>query len=81
MTITAKFDGTCKKCGNRILAGALINWEKGSGASHVECPADAPAKPKTANSFMRCCRCGQTGHTGGYPFSTNPGSGLCDDCH
>ena len=29
---------------------------------------------------MRCRECGQTGYTGEYPFSTNPSSGLCDDC-
>ena len=28
-----------------------------------------------------CCKsCGQAGHAGAYPFSTLPGSGLCDDC-
>lgn len=30
--------------------------------------------------FMRCRRCGQTGYTGEYPFSTYPDSGRCDDC-
>lgn len=29
----------------------------------------------------RCRRCGTVGREGGYPFSTNPASGLCDDCH
>lgn len=30
--------------------------------------------------FLRCRSCGQSGHTGGYPFSTLPSSGRCDDC-
>ncbi len=30
--------------------------------------------------FLRCRECGQTGYTGEYPFSTAPGTGLCDDC-
>lgn len=30
--------------------------------------------------YMVCRRCGQDGYTRGYPFSTNPSSGLCDDC-
>jgi hypothetical protein len=38
-----------------------------------------PAMPKS-RKFMTCKHCRQTGYTGGYPFSTNPGSGLCDDC-
>lgn len=38
MTITAKFNGKCRKCGGNISAGETIEWEKGIGASHVECP-------------------------------------------
>lgn len=30
--------------------------------------------------FMKCRRCGQTGYTGEYPFSTYPAGGVCDDC-
>lgn len=37
-------------------------------------------RPKSTRPIMRCKSCGQTGHRGAYPFSTNPGSGLCDDC-
>ena len=29
---------------------------------------------------MHCQACGQIGSAGDYPFSTNPRSGLCDDC-
>jgi hypothetical protein len=42
-TITAKFSGTCKRCGGAFPAGAKINWEKGAGSTHVACPtAGAP---------------------------------------
>jgi hypothetical protein len=37
-------------------------------------------RPPINRKFMRCKSCGQTGYTGGYPFSTNPSSGNCDDC-
>lgn len=38
MVITAKFPGKCMKCGRQISVGSKIEWSKGSGASHVECP-------------------------------------------
>lgn len=41
MTITAKFAGTCRKCGGRIEVGDKIEWEKGKGAQHVRCKAKA----------------------------------------
>lgn len=84
MTITAKFPGTCKKCNNPISAGIQIEWSKGSGAQHVTCPEQTAqaAKPvSNAPKFMRCRSCGQIGYTRQYPFSTNPGSGHCDDCN
>ncbi len=31
-------------------------------------------------SQIRCRSCDQQGRAGNYPFSTLPGSGLCDDC-
>jgi hypothetical protein len=31
-------------------------------------------------AVLTCRNCGQTGRAGNYPFSTNPGSGYCDDC-
>jgi hypothetical protein len=36
--------------------------------------------PKPRREVMRCRRCRQVGEVGGYPFSTCPDSGLCDDC-
>jgi len=41
MTITAKYPGRCKKCGGQINVGDKIEWERGKGAEHVECPAHA----------------------------------------
>jgi hypothetical protein len=178
MTITARYSGKCSKCGGRINAGETIEWEKGSGASHVTCPEHKTETLKTVSvpaelthieymvgcgstgalyrecgdrtdEFLnraadrnkitidevrarllsgksvdfdyvmdsgpydirdgaiveamarnarivadekraeynkthkryRCRECGATGYAGQYPFSTNPGSGLCDDCH
>lgn len=40
--------------------------------------SDTPAT--SGPRYLRCRSCGQSGHTGGYPFSTLPGSGRCDDC-
>lgn len=40
----------------------------------------APRREST-RPRIRCKSCGQTGYSGSYPFSTNPGSGLCDDCN
>ncbi len=37
-------------------------------------------KPPKDRQYMRCRACGQGGYVGDYPFSTNPSSGLCDDC-
>ncbi len=37
--------------------------------------------PKPKNRLLRCRKCGQTGEAGRYPFSTNPSSGICDDCY
>ena len=178
MTITAKYNGKCVKCGGTINAGETVEWEKGRGVFHVTCPehktepASAVSIPTeltriqymTGYGFMgacyadckdradeflnraaqynkitvgevkirllagksvdydyvmdsgaydirdgaiveamaanarkiadqkraeynsthkryRCRSCGDTGYGGQYPFSTNPSSGLCDDCH
>lgn len=34
-----------------------------------------------ADASLTCRRCHTTGAARQYPFSTNPGSGFCDDCH
>lgn len=39
MTIQAKFPGRCKRCGGGIAVGESVEWERGKGATHIECPA------------------------------------------
>ena len=36
--------------------------------------------PRPTGRVMRCRECHEVGEVGEYPFSTNPSSGLCDDC-
>ncbi len=38
------------------------------------------ANATSPSGRLTCRDCGQTGKRGDYPFSTLPGSGLCDDC-
>jgi hypothetical protein len=38
MTITAKFPGTCRRCGGKITVGEKIEWSREDGARHLECP-------------------------------------------
>jgi hypothetical protein len=42
MTITAKFESRCPKCGELIIPGSKVNWERGRPASHVACPEITP---------------------------------------
>lgn len=42
MTITSKFDGTCKRCGGSIKAGARVEWSRGYGVTHLS-PTDCEA--------------------------------------
>jgi hypothetical protein len=63
MTITAKYPGKCKKCGGRINVGDKIEWTKGEGAAHVECPANPePYRPEPRKMVSRfdstCVECG-----------------------
>ena len=39
------------------------------------------AEDADTGTSLSCRRCHTTGMAGQYPFSTNPGSGLCDDCN
>ena len=43
MSITAKYPGKCTKCGGHIAAGEKIDWDRGRGASHCNCPEHKPA--------------------------------------
>ncbi len=51
MTIMAKYEGTCTKCGGKIRVGDEINWEKGRGASHVTCPEKTTPIPPDPNAI------------------------------
>jgi len=41
----------------------------------------ASVSTKSVRREMTCRRCHQSGYRGEYPFSTDPSSGLCDDCY
>jgi len=64
MTIIAKYPGTCRKCGRQINVGDRIDWQKGRGASHIECPAQknaaTDAGPIKIQSSRREYRVGST---------------------
>ena len=68
MTITAKYSGTCRKCGGHFEAGTPINWVKDQGSEHVTCPAQPAAAPiisrsssaRPAAQTKRCWECGGT---------------------
>lgn len=38
MTIISRFAGTCTVCRARFAAGTQIEWTKGAGARHIQCP-------------------------------------------
>lgn len=47
MTLTARYNGQCSKCGGRIEAGEQIEWDKASRkTSHTSCPS----KPQKLSS-------------------------------
>jgi hypothetical protein len=51
MTITARYDGRCAKCGGTVAAGEKIKWDKATRRTeHVECSAQttAPETPAPA---------------------------------
>jgi hypothetical protein len=41
MTITAKYPGTCSRCGGKITPGQKIEWQRGGASYHTVCPAEA----------------------------------------
>lgn len=38
MLIENKFSSKCRNCKQRIDIGETVDWVKGKGISHVECP-------------------------------------------
>ena len=66
MTIQAKFQGTCTKCGQRFAAGTRIEWQRGAGSAHVTCPGQP-----TPVAFR------SAGFRGAASHGSNP---TCFDC-
>ena len=40
MTMTAKYNGTCRTCGKSITKGEKIEWTKDGGAKHISCASN-----------------------------------------
>jgi len=78
MTITAKFQGTCKKCGGKIAAGEQIEWSKGQGSQHITCPAvsasNGPAKAAPTPADPNAIKISQGSGYGGREY--HPGQVL-----
>lgn len=55
MTITARYDSRCARCGGGIHIGEKIEWTKGTPATHTACP-----KAKTATPAHRAPAARQT---------------------
>lgn len=53
MTMSAKYAGKCRKCGGAINPGDQIDWERGRGAAHINCPESNPqADPGQSQSDL-----------------------------
>ena len=61
MTLTAKYDGKCSQCGRKITAGEKIEWEKGRGAKHTNCPAKTSATAADPDAIKISCGQGYGG--------------------
>jgi hypothetical protein len=48
MTIRAKYQGKCNRCGGVIRVGEEIEWSRSAGASHVKCAANSEPIPTDA---------------------------------
>ena len=61
----------------------LLNTNTEAPAPALTQADSAPARTEVRDwvrPMMRCKECGEKGRMGVWPFSTNPSSGLCDDC-
>ncbi|TVO81454.1 hypothetical protein AYI81_21200 [Shewanella algae] len=56
------------------------DWYSNCRDGEVAEASRAVSQAADKRPVLRCKSCGATGHSGEYPFSTLPGSGLCDDC-
>ena len=58
---------------------AMCQIREAYKALHPE-PVAAPVARAHARPELKCRICGQAGYAGSHPFSTLPGSHVCDDC-
>lgn len=59
MTITAKYDGTCKNCGGALYAGEDVEWSREGGTRHLLPEQCAEVKALMSDpDFAKCTRCG-----------------------
>lgn len=62
----------------KLAAGEQLSYDR--PYEHLRDTNAAKPKPVATVYTLKCRKCGATGQRGQYPFSTLPGSGLCDDC-
>jgi hypothetical protein len=55
VSFLAQYDGTCKRCGGRFSAGALIRAGVAGGYEHVDCPDDPSVSLRPSEEV--CSRC------------------------
>jgi hypothetical protein len=48
MIISARYEGTCGRCGGHIAVGAQIDWVRGGKPSHAKCPKAGASSSKPA---------------------------------
>lgn len=71
--LSAKYPGTCRKCGQKFPAGTEIMWG-GGVTEHVTCPGLTVA-PSVASTSRAPLAAG-----GSVPKGTNRKAGDCEDC-
>lgn len=78
--MAAKIAGiTREQCYSRLAAGDELQYDRPYEKLR-DTAATKPAAAAATTAACKCKKCGTTGPRGQYPFSTLPGSGLCDDC-
>ncbi len=79
-TLTAKFPGTCRRCGEAFPKGATIRWSKGAGSYHLaaECGATSGATVTPERSTADDSTVSDHFETGGRSYYRNK-RGRCED--
>jgi hypothetical protein len=68
MTITAKYAGKCRVCGEAIVVGEKIEWSKSGGARHTSCAGKSTSAPSRRQQYGQGCgECARLGR-------------MCDRC-